>query len=510
MKKFSLTLLSLIISMLFAFGFICGCDALPSDDDDNNTTTSEHADKDADGLCDDCGRAMEVDLSFYAVNDLHGKFIDTENQPGVDEFTTYMKKLYADTAREEVLLSTGDMWQGTVESSTTKGKLMTDWMNDIGFAAMTLGNHEYDWGGTVIANNFQSAEFPFLAINVTQDGQPVNYCKASCIVERKGLKVGIIGAIGDCLSSISGDFSKGLAFATGDELTKLVKDEATRLREKEGCEFIVYSIHDGSEKTSTTAQSVTNKDMAYYDTSLSDGYVDLVFEGHTHKNYILKDEYGVYHIQGGGENKYVSCADVSFNIGSGENTVYPRLINQNTYASSTLDDDPAVEEIFNKYFPDGNPYTTVVGNNSARRNSTYVCNQLAKLYFEFGKEQWGSQYKIVLGGGYLKLRSPYYLYEGEVTQADIFSILPFDNEIVLGKIKGSDLKSKFINSSNESYHIYKEIGVNEVNDNDYYYIIIDSYTSTYKYNNITEIDRVSVYPRDLLEDFIATGEWGRY
>ncbi|MDE5547979.1 MAG: metallophosphoesterase, partial [Clostridia bacterium] len=248
-------------------------------------------------------------LSFYAVNDLHGKFMDTDTQPGMDEFTAYMKALYSDEAREEILLSSGDMWQGTVESSTNKGQLMTEWMNEVGFVSMTLGNHEYDWGAQVLTPNSELAEFPFLAINVTYNGQAVDYCRASTVVEKSGVKIGIIGAIGDCLSSISGDYTDGLAFATGSELTKLVKTESTRLRKEEGCDFIVYSMHSGygSSFSTNSIQTVTGREISdYYDTALSKGYVDLVFEGHTHQSYILKDEYGVYHLQGGGENRYVS------------------------------------------------------------------------------------------------------------------------------------------------------------------------------------------------------------
>ena len=468
-----------------------------------------HTDVNSDGLCDKCDEKVTVDLSFYAVNDLHGKFMDTAAQPGVDEFTTYMKDLYADDAREEILLSSGDMWQGTVESSTNKGQLMTEWMNELDFVSMTLGNHEYDWGSAALEPNSQLADFPFLAINVTYFGDPVSYCQPSTIVERGGVKIGIIGAIGNCLSSISGDFTAGLEFATGSKLTSLVMKESTRLRKEEGCDFIVYSIHDGgSGFPQSGIKSVTNSDLSYYDTDLSDGYVDLVFEGHSHQRYILQDEYGVYHIQGGGENSGISCAEVTYNTVSGAYQVSPKIISNNVYASSKIKGDPVVEEIFSKYFPDSNPYTTVLGYNSSRKQSDDITSQLAKLYYQKGVEVWGKDYNIVLGGGYLNTRSPYYILQGDVHYADIFSVLPFDNEIVLGRIKGSNLKSRFLNGS---YTCHATISASEVDNNKYYYIIVDSYTSTYRYNYIEEVARLGsgTYPRDLLADFISSGGWSR-
>lgn len=468
-----------------------------------------HTDANSDGRCDTCNGSVVAELSFFAINDLHGKYMDTSNQPGLDEFTTYMKNLYADAAREEILLSSGDMWQGTVESSSNKGRLMTEWMNEAGFVSMTLGNHEYDWGANALDPNSRLAEFPFLAINIKYNGNPVSYCQPSTIVEKGGVKIGIIGAIGDCLSSISGDYTTGLSFAKGSELTALVKAESTRLRNREGCDFIVYSIHEGYGSSKSGVTAVSSSDISYYDTSLSNGYVDLVFEGHTHQSYILRDEYGVYHMQGGGENRYVSKANVSYNTVTGGYTVTPELLGTNIYASSSLRGDPVRDEIFEKYFPDSNPYTTILGTNTSQKNSAAICEKLAELYYDAGVSEW-SGYNIVLGGGYLKVRSPYNVAAGNVTYAQLFSILPFDNDVVLGRIQGTYLKSKFLQTSNSDYHVYGTIEASAVVDSTYYYIVVDSYTSTYSSNRITEVARSSrgKYARDLLADFVRSGGWG--
>ena len=468
----------------------------------------DHTDINDDGLCDRCGESVTVELSFFALNDLHGKVMDSSSQPGVDELTTYIKDLYADDKREEIVLSSGDMWQGTVESSSNQGKLMTEWMNDLGFVSMTLGNHEYDWGAKAIAANSELAEFPFLAINVTQDGKAVDYCQGSTVVERGGIKIGIIGAIGDCLSSISGDFKDGLEFTTGSKLTSLIKAESERLKSEEGCKFIVLSMHAGYDNATAGTTTVSVGEIRYYDTSLSNGYVDLVFEGHTHKRYILQDKYGVYHLQGGGENTYVSSADVTINLASGKKDVQPRTISNREYGDKSIKGDSIVDKIFNKYFPDNNPYTTVLGTNARTRQSNDITNQVAKLYYEKGIEKWGDKYDIVYGGGYLNTRSPYTISEGDVTYANIFSVLPFDNEIVLGKLTGSSLKGLL---GRTNYYHYAPTLDGNIDESREYYVIVDSYTSTYKYNNITEIARLGsgTYARDLLAEFVSNGGWAR-
>ena len=73
---------------------------------------AEHADADDNGLCDGCGMSVVVMLDLFAINDLHGKICDSDSQPGVDELTTYLKQAYA-TQEHVILLSAGDMWQGS-------------------------------------------------------------------------------------------------------------------------------------------------------------------------------------------------------------------------------------------------------------------------------------------------------------------------------------------------------------------------------------------------------------
>ncbi len=468
-----------------------------------------HTDADDNGMCDSCYTSLIVYIDFYAINDLHGKFKDTGSNEGVDELTSYLKSRY--TADEHVvLLSSGDMWQGSSESNLTRGNILTDWMSHLDFAAMTLGNHEYDWGEEYIESNGDLADFPLLAINVynRSTNQRVSYSRASTVIDRGGIQIGIIGAIGDCYSSISGDKSQDFYIKTGTELTSLVKAEAQKLR-SEGVDYIVYSIHDGYEESINGKKNVTRNDIAnYYDTSLSNGYVDLVFEAHTHQRYILIDEYGVHHMQGGGENKGISHAEIGINSVTGSTkTNAANFISTSTY--STMKDDPIVNELLEKYKDEIAAADVLLGTNGSKLMSYEIKQLIAQLYYEYGVEKWGDKYNIVLGGGYLNTRNPYDLAAGEIRYSDLMSILPFDNNLVLCSIKGSDLMSRFF--ENDSYYIYYEsYGTsvkNNINPNETYYVIVDTYSSTYAYNRLVEIERVTdeIYARDLLAEYIKNG-----
>lgn len=462
-----------------------------------------HVDADDNGMCDGCKLSVLVVLDFYSINDLHGKLADGDSHIGVDELTTFLKN--KQQTENAILLSAGDMWQGSAESNLTQGRILTDWMNALDFAAMTLGNHEYDWGEEAIETNAAAAEFPFLAINIYDRATDtrVDYCEASVVVNIGGVQVGIIGAMGDCYSSIASDKVADVYFKTGSQLTALVKAESERLR-SEGADFIVYVLHDGGSGLS--GSTVTSSRLSsYYDVSLSNGFVDLVFEGHSHQRYLVQDEYGVYHLQHKGDNTGgISHAEITINSVTGSYTVTSAdLIATTTYAS--LEDDPIVESLLTKYEEDISPANRVLGYNAAFRHSSWLCDKVAQLYYELGKTVWGGEYEITLGGGFLSARSPYDLEKGDVTYGQLQSIFPFDNDIVLCSVKGSDLLNKFINTSNSRYHICGQWG--EIDRNATYYIVVDTYTATYGPNNLTIVAEYTpgIYARDLLADFIEDG-----
>ena len=515
MKKI-IRIIALLLVLLLAS---VGCDLnAPSPESDTTdgapaVDNSPHQDEDNNGFCDVCSGSVIVSIDFYAINDLHGKFADTDSNIGVDELTTYLKAM-AEIDDNVVFLSSGDMWQGSSESNLTKGMIITEWMNHLDFASMTLGNHEYDWGEEFIEANADLAEFPFLAINIfdKDDNERVDYCSASVVIERDGIQIGIIGAVGDCYSSISGEKTEGIYFKTGPELTSLVKAESERLR-AQGVDYIVYSIHDGYEKNNYSATKVENSELySYYNAALSGGYVDLVFEGHTHQRYVLIDEYGVYHLQNGGENKGISHVEIKINSVNNNSTVTEaEFISSSVY--SGLDDDTIVNDLLEKYSDDIEKANIVLGANARKRTSNEIKQLVSELYLKYGSEKWADEYSIVLGGGFISTRSPYDIAAGEVRYRDVQSVLPFDNTLVLCSIQGRYLISQFLETDNKNYYIslseYGEDIKNDIDPNATYYIVTDTYSSQYAPNHLSVIEEYdnNVFARDLVAEYVKNGGW---
>ena len=495
MKKIYISLLLVLALML------SGCQGL--------TGCKNHSDEDNNGLCDTCSVSVLVTFDFYTINDLHGKIADSSDNEGVDELTTYLRNAHY-TDENVILLSAGDMWQGSAESNSTKGQLAVDWMNSLNFTAMTLGNHEFDWGEEYIEANAEVAHFPFLAINVfdRDTNRRVEYCQSSVLISSGGAQVGIIGAIGDCYSSIASDHTKGIYFKTDAELTALVKAESEALRQQ-GADFIVYVLHDGyGQSRGDEVKAVNSSQLkGYYDISLSDGYVDLVFEGHTHQKYILRDEYGVLHLQNGGDNDGISHIEVSLNTANGNQNIYQKELMPLEYFKP-FKDDPIVGQLMEKYADELSLVQEVLGTAKRKFTGSQMCKIIAQLYFETGVEKWGAEYDIALGGGFMSVRSPYDIQPGKVTYGMLQTIFPFDNELVLCSIKGRDLIDRFINSNNNRYYIYKNTAITDsIDPNGTYYVIVDSYSSTYAPNKLTEIARYgkAYYGRDMLAEYFKNG-----
>ncbi|HBF68780.1 MAG TPA: hypothetical protein DDW20_05695, partial [Firmicutes bacterium] len=135
-----------------------------------------------------------VYFDFYEISDFHGavEYNKDDDHIGIEKLSTYFDEKRSNNPGGTILLSGGDMWQGTADSNVTKGNLVTYSMNVMNFDAMTLGNHEYDWTDSFIRNNKKKANFPFLAANIIDDGTGKNpdYVQASVVLERGDYKIG--------------------------------------------------------------------------------------------------------------------------------------------------------------------------------------------------------------------------------------------------------------------------------------------------------------------------------
>ena len=131
-----------------------------------------------------CAAAAEK-LILLHVNDLHGYVsprIERALDParpvgGAANLAAMIKARRAARPDSVILLAAGDMFHGAPVSDLFLGRPVLDLMNDLRFDAMTLGNHEFDWGPATLRTLTEGARFPFLSANIVdREGKP---CPAS-------------------------------------------------------------------------------------------------------------------------------------------------------------------------------------------------------------------------------------------------------------------------------------------------------------------------------------------
>jgi len=201
--------------------------------------------------------AEDLYLDIMFTNDMHGgidrseaNFINPDFPPrlgGGASAATLIKyaRSLSNAQRSTLLFDIGDFFQGRPVGTITKGKAIIEYMNAIGYDAMTLGNHEFDITEDELKETLALAKFPVVSCNIidkrTGDFPP--YVVPYIIVDRLGVRIAIIGLTTTDTEKMSfPENIKNLDFL--DEkgsLTKYVKI----VREEEQADIVIVLGHAG-------------------------------------------------------------------------------------------------------------------------------------------------------------------------------------------------------------------------------------------------------------------------
>ena len=89
-----------------------------------------------------------VVITVIGTNDVHGELVARDDRGGLTTFSGYVAAIRAARANDGavLLVDGGDMWQGTLESNLNEGEAIVEIYNVLGYAAATIGNHDFDFG----------------------------------------------------------------------------------------------------------------------------------------------------------------------------------------------------------------------------------------------------------------------------------------------------------------------------------------------------------------------------
>ncbi len=146
-----------------------------------------------------------VKLTILHTSDLHGAvlpFNDAANRPSkqgsLAQVATLVEEIKSSVGNPVLVLDSGDTLQGSPLEQFAHvrwGELSPTItaMNQIGYQAMAVGNHEFNFGLEVLRRAQQQAEFPFLSANSLTDGTGEPAFPPFAIFEAGPLKVGVLG-----------------------------------------------------------------------------------------------------------------------------------------------------------------------------------------------------------------------------------------------------------------------------------------------------------------------------
>ena len=428
-------------------------------------------------------------LSFYNLNDFHGSFkqnISTSEMgmSSIGQFLLNQKKKNPNT----FITSSGDMWQGGIESNKTKGNIITDAMNIIGFDAMSIGNHEFDWDEDAIIKNVEMMNFPFLNSNIfyaDSNLRPI-YFAPSTLIERNDVKVGFIGTISkSCEDDILYSVVKKFKFEYPREY---YINESNKLRES-GADIIVILAHDGNEATYKDATSISP--------TYNKPYADLVFLGHDHreKSYTFNN---VPLVEAYSNGK--SIANINLNIEKSENSwkvVSHEVMfhNLSTTVSETLSNSD-IESLIDKYYEvigDVNRVSCTVRNTYDRYGFINIVNQAIIDYINGEKSL--SDVKVTAAvHNYAGIRVNE-VQKGDFTYQDLIKACPFSNNIYAMKVN----KSQYEDLLNK--HPYYE-AVDFDSSLGYAWVGTISYVSEPLLDSLLDYRSFPLYIYEIMEDYL--------
>ena len=248
----------------------------------------------------------QKEIVILHTNDTHSRI---EPLPKTDKYSAnkggvVRRSTYIDQVRKEnknvLLFDAGDFLQGTPYFNLFKGEIEVKSMNHMGYDAVTLGNHEFDYGLDVLEEVARLAKLPIVSSNYDFSETKLNgLIKPYIIIKKGGVKIGVIGINIQPKGLIAANNYKGVKYL---DPIKTANDMAQMLKVDHKCDMVICISHLGYNPDLNLAESTTG--------------IDLIIGGHSHtfmKTPSIRkniDENDVLVFQTNGRGVYVGRIDV--------------------------------------------------------------------------------------------------------------------------------------------------------------------------------------------------------
>jgi 2',3'-cyclic-nucleotide 2'-phosphodiesterase (5'-nucleotidase family) len=365
------------------------------------------------------GHANQVDLRILYVNDFHGFAEPSQATAGAAPLggIAYLAGA-VDRARGKqpgLLLAAGDMIQGNPWANLFRGKSSLDVMNAMGFDAMVVGNHEFDFGPKVLKDRMAQARFPVLGANV----KGFAALKPYVIKKLQGVRIAIIGVVTPETPVATHPRNvTGLTFSTPESAVKKYLPELKRR-----ADIIIVLSHCGLQADRELAVKVPG--------------IDVIVGGHSHTKMLQPDLVGqTIIVQAWEHAKALGVLDLKIK----DRKVIGFSGALQEISPATGEPDKRVQDIVARYGRQADfLLQRTIGETQVDLDGADVRTKetnMGDFVADVMRQTAGAEAALI-NGGTIRTSIP----QGKITVKDIYAVLPFDNYLVAISLTGAQVKA---------------------------------------------------------------------
>ena len=347
-----------------------------------------------------------------------------------------MKNELLETHTNVGVVSVGDFVQGGTLGAVSKGEYIVNLMNKVGYDAIALGNHEFDYQLPRLNELNAMSNTKFISCNFQKIGEDKTYFEPYTIVSYGNVDVAYIAiTTPETINSSSpAQFKndKGELIYTFNE-SKLYDIVQTNINAAEtaGADYVIALSHIGYDESGNLADITDVIEN-------TDGF-DVVLDAHSHsviEEKVIKDKSGDDVLLTSTGTKFEYIGKLTIKNGAFDT----ELVEVESYTKTDPVVDAYITEINENYAQLGNrkigesKVEFITHDKDGNRLVRNAETNLGNFCSDALRVMTGADMSFVNGGG---LRAP--MESGDITFNDIFSVFPFNNQIVTAEISGQIL-----------------------------------------------------------------------
>lgn len=411
-------------------------------------------------------------VTVLHTNDVHGRMVEDDRNGVIgDALLSGIVNDYRSKGTT-LVFDSGDSFQGLPISNSSKGEDMATVMNAVGYDAMTVGNHEFDFGLDQLRRLSKQINFPIITSNVYVNG--VRLFQPSTIVDKTpgvdGDEVVVIGVTTpETATKTHPRNIVGVTFKDPITEVKAVIDQVESNARAEGKDYKTYIVlaHLGIDTTTPVEWRGSTLAEALSNYAPLKGKRVLVLDGHSHTLHTATYGDNVTYNQTGsylnnvGRVVYNSDRVLSHGVITHDEAKKNYQVNPTVKAM--------IDNIQDKYKADS---SKVVIENSpvklsgdrmdVRVRETNLGNVVADALLDYGQSGFShkSNLAVTNGGGLRETIAK----DKPVTKGDIIAVLPFGNSIAQIQVTGQNIYDMFVKSLGSILQV-DESGKNVLDEN---------------------------------------------